>query len=93
MRKFAELVLKYRIPIIAAALVLTVFFGIGMTKVTINSDMLSYLKPSDPLVQLQVFAGQLNKFLLAQNLNIYPCGLESGIFSHTLNNVCFRTYP
>ena len=52
MRKFAERVLKYRIPIIAAAVALTVFFGIGLTKVTINSDMLSYLKPGDPLVQL-----------------------------------------
>ena len=52
MRKFAELVLKYRIAVIVAALAFTIFFGYGMTKVTINSDMLSYLKPSDPLVQL-----------------------------------------
>ncbi len=52
MRKFAEIVLKFRVVVIVAALALTVFFGYGMTKVTINSDMLSYLKPSDPLVQL-----------------------------------------
>jgi len=52
MRKFAEIVLKYRLTIIAITLALTVFLGYGITKVRINSDMLSYLKPDDPVVQL-----------------------------------------
>jgi len=52
MRKFAEIVLKYRLTIIAITLALTVFLGYGIIKVSINSDMLSYLKPDDPVVQL-----------------------------------------
>ncbi len=52
MRKFAETILRYRLAVIIITLGLTVFFGYGLTKVSINSDMLSYLKPDDPVVRL-----------------------------------------
>ncbi len=52
MRKFAALILKYRLAVIIITIGLTLFFGYGATKVTINSDMLSYLKPNDPVVKL-----------------------------------------
>ena len=52
MKKFAELVLKYRIAIITATILLTLFFGYGLSKISINSDMLSYLQPDDPVVKL-----------------------------------------
>lgn len=52
MRTFARMMLKYRVAVLVATLAITLFFGYGMTKVTINSDILSYLKPSDPLVKL-----------------------------------------
>jgi uncharacterized protein len=52
MRRFAEYVLTYRLAVIVITLILTLFFGIGLTKISINSDMLSYLKPDDPVVKL-----------------------------------------
>ncbi len=52
MRKFAEVILKYRLTIIIVTTGLTIFFGIGLSKLNINSDMLSYLKPDDPVVKL-----------------------------------------
>ncbi|NOZ04273.1 MAG: MMPL family transporter [FCB group bacterium] len=52
MRKFAETILRYRLAVIIITLGLTLFFGYGLTKVSINSDMLSYLKPDDPVVKL-----------------------------------------
>ena len=52
MKTFSALVLKYRFAILVLTIGLTLFFGYGVTKVTINSDMLSYLKPDDPLIQV-----------------------------------------
>lgn len=52
MRKFAEAILRYRLTIILTTIGLTIFFGIGLSKLSINSDMLSYLKPDDPVVKL-----------------------------------------
>ena len=52
MIKFAETILKFRLAVIIITIGLTLFFGYGLTKVSINSDMLSYLKPDDPVVQL-----------------------------------------
>lgn len=51
MRKFAEMVLKYRVMVIVLTLGLTIFFGYGLTKVRLNTDMLSYLKRG-PIVDL-----------------------------------------
>ena len=52
MKKLAELVLKYRVAIISVTILLTLFFGYGLSKISINSDMLSYLRPDDPVVKL-----------------------------------------
>ncbi|OQX76677.1 MAG: hypothetical protein B6D61_08425 [Bacteroidetes bacterium 4484_249] len=52
MKKLAELVLKYRVAIISVTLLLSIFFGYGLSKIKINSDMLSYLQPDDPVVKL-----------------------------------------
>jgi predicted RND superfamily exporter protein len=52
MKHFAETVLKWRVVIIVLTVVITVVFGFGMTKLTINSDFTSYLKPNDPAMQL-----------------------------------------
>jgi predicted RND superfamily exporter protein len=51
MRKFAEMVLKYRVLVIVLTLGITIFFGYGVTKVGLNTDLLSYLK-HDPIVDL-----------------------------------------
>ena len=51
MRKFAELVLKYRLIVLALTLGMTIFMGLGIPKVRINTDMLSYLK-HDPMIDL-----------------------------------------
>jgi predicted RND superfamily exporter protein len=48
MRPFAEQILKWRVIIIIATICITILFGFGMTKLTINSDITSYLKPGDP---------------------------------------------
>jgi len=52
MKKLSVLVLKYRAAIITVTLLLTLFFGYGLSKISINSDMLSYLQPDDPVVKL-----------------------------------------
>jgi len=52
MRRFAELVLKYRLPIIIATFLVTVFFGYQLKDARVNSDILTYLKPDDPAVIL-----------------------------------------
>ncbi len=51
MRKFAEMVLKYRTIVIALTLGVTIFFGYGATKVELNTDIISDLK-HDPVVDL-----------------------------------------
>ncbi len=52
MQRFAYLVLKYRRSIIGLTIVLTLFFAYQLRFARVNSDLLSYLKPDDPAVQL-----------------------------------------
>ncbi len=52
MKKLAEIVLKYRIAIIVGTVLITILLGYGLTKIGINSDILSYLQPDDPVVKL-----------------------------------------
>jgi len=52
MKKLAELVLKYRVTVISVTILLTLFFGYGLSKISVNSDVLSYLQPDDPVVKL-----------------------------------------
>ena len=52
MRIFAELVLKYRIPIIIGTIIITIFMAFQLRKLEINSDILEYLPQDDPNVVL-----------------------------------------
>lgn len=52
MKKFAEWVIKFRILIIIATVVITLFLGYHLKNLTINSDIISYLPQDDPLVIL-----------------------------------------
>ncbi len=52
MRKFAELVLKYRVPIIIGTIIITVFMAFQIRKLEISSDILEYLPQDDPNVVL-----------------------------------------
>jgi predicted RND superfamily exporter protein len=47
MKTFAVLVLKYRVAIVVITIGLTIFFGYGASKVTLNTDMLSYLRENE----------------------------------------------
>jgi len=60
MRKFAELVLKYRVPIIIGIVIITIFMAFQLTKLEINSDILEYLPQDNPNVVLFNEVG--NKF-------------------------------
>ncbi|MCD6507934.1 MMPL family transporter [Candidatus Poribacteria bacterium] len=52
MERFAELVLRHRLLVIVGTIVLTGFFALGLTRLWVNSDIISYLKPDDPVVKL-----------------------------------------
>jgi predicted RND superfamily exporter protein len=47
MKNFAVLVLKYRVAVVVITIGLTIFFGYGASKITLNTDMLSYLRQND----------------------------------------------
>ena len=50
--KFAKNIIKYRASIIIITVIFTAFFGVGLMRLGINSDILTYLKPDDPVVKL-----------------------------------------
>jgi predicted RND superfamily exporter protein len=52
MKQFAHTIIKLRVVIILAVCILTLFFIYGTTRLTINSDITSYLKPDDPAMKL-----------------------------------------
>ncbi len=52
MKRFSAIVLKFRLFIIAVVAAATLFFACGLTKLEINSDITSYLKPDDPVMVL-----------------------------------------
>ncbi|MCK4505814.1 MAG: RND family transporter [Candidatus Aegiribacteria sp.] len=52
MKWFTESVIRFRIPIIVSVALITVFMAIGLSKVVINSDMVSYLDPENSTIQL-----------------------------------------
>jgi predicted RND superfamily exporter protein len=41
------LVLKYRVAVVVITIGLTIFFGYGAAHVTLNTDMLSYLRDNE----------------------------------------------
>jgi len=52
MKKFAQWVIKFRIPIILITVTITLFLGYHLKNLRINSDIISYLPQDDPLVIL-----------------------------------------
>ncbi len=52
MQQFAEWVIRYRRWVIGVTIILTIFFGYQLRWIQVNSDLLSYLNPDDPAVQL-----------------------------------------
>lgn len=52
MNKFAEYVLRLRVPIIIVTILTTLFFAYQLKDAKVNSDILTYLKPDDPAVVL-----------------------------------------
>ncbi len=52
MKWFTESVIRFRIPIIVSVALITIFMAIGLSKVVINSDLISYLDTENPTVQL-----------------------------------------
>ena len=52
MKKFADMVIKYRLAILIIVGLLTIFFGYQLKFMKVNSDIISYLRQDDPDVQL-----------------------------------------
>ena len=52
MKKFANLVIRFRFPLLVGIVILTIFFAYQLTKVKIDSDILNYLPQDDPVVVL-----------------------------------------
>lgn len=52
MKWFTESVIRFRIAIIVLVALITVFMAIGLSKVVINSDLISYLDKENPTIQL-----------------------------------------
>ena len=52
MKRFSEIIIKRRKLIIIFTIAVTLFFVYGFTKLSINSDITSYLKPNDPSMVL-----------------------------------------
>ncbi|HFE64875.1 MAG TPA: RND family transporter [Caldithrix sp.] len=76
MKQFAELVLKYRLAIIGVTIILTFFFGYRLKDAKVNSDVLTYLKPSDPAVILfnrvgEEYAGTALTIVAIESDNVF----------------------
>jgi predicted RND superfamily exporter protein len=56
---FSNLVIRFRVPVIAVTLVVTLALGYFIKDVRVNSDILSYLPKNDPAVQLNEHVGEL----------------------------------
>ena len=52
MKKLAAWIIRFRLPLLAAIVLLTVFFSYQLTKLRIDSDILNYLPQDDPVVVL-----------------------------------------
>ena len=52
MKWFTESVIRFRVAIIVSVALVTIFLAIGLTRVVIKSDLISYLDTEDSAVQL-----------------------------------------
>lgn len=51
MRRFANFIIRYRIPVIIIIILLTLLLGDRMRVLKLNADFSTYLRQDDPLVQ------------------------------------------
>jgi len=58
MKRLAEMIVKLKWPIILAVLALTVFFGLQLKNLSINSDVISSLPDDDPVAKLYKDIGE-----------------------------------
>lgn len=58
MKKFSAFVIRHRITVIAAFLAVTAFFAVWVSRLTVNSDLVSYLPREDPAVSLLRHLGE-----------------------------------
>jgi hypothetical protein len=68
-KRFSDLVIRLRGPVITATIAVTLALGYCIKDVRINSDILSYLPKTDPAVQLNEHVGELNE---ARSLRWWP---------------------
>ena len=59
MKSFSDLVIRFRIPVIAATLAVTLGLGSFIKDTRVNSDILGYLPKNDPAVQLNNHVSEL----------------------------------
>jgi len=75
-KKFSSAVLKNRIHIVIATILLSLVLGYQMTNLKVNSDILSYLPKDDPAVQLfnkvgEEFGGNSLAFIALESDDIF----------------------
>lgn len=58
MKKFAAIVIRFRLPIIIFTLLITIFFGFFLTKIRINPDITTYLPADDSIVSRFNYIGK-----------------------------------
>ncbi len=58
MKPFSDFVIRFRVLIIAATLIVTAVLGFFIKDTTINSDILSYMPKNDPAVKLNTYISE-----------------------------------
>jgi predicted RND superfamily exporter protein len=58
-KRFSDLVIRFRVPVIAVTLAVTLGLGYFIKDTRVNSDILGYLPKNDPAVQLNNHVGEL----------------------------------
>ncbi|MCX7038905.1 MAG: hypothetical protein NT005_07200, partial [Spirochaetes bacterium] len=58
MKSFSDFVIRFRVPIIVATLLVTAVLGFFIKDTTINSDILSYMPKNDPAVKLNAYISE-----------------------------------
>jgi len=58
MRKVAQWVVKFRVPLLIVIIIITLFFAYQIKNIKINSDWSTYLKKDDPIIELFHYVGE-----------------------------------
>jgi len=92
--KYAEFIIRFRKMIIILTICITIFFSFGLKRLTINSDITTYLKPNDPVVKLfkkigDEFGGNLIVMIAIKSDNIISYPILSFIrdLSHSYSEI------